>query len=186
MLRIVNLEEIEGMLLRIPELIDRLEQRAPEFTPQAKRWLTTLETVLGNNHLPAAGHVASLRGLLISAEQGVVPDGLQFSGRPNARRIRDAAAANALRAAADLVSNVINEDRARVAEADSLCRQLIALARRKGLIPVATEGGDHTARLKTAWSVLAADSDIARGTVRIEGLVGPSDALIVLDRAISA
>ena len=186
MLRIVNLEEIEGLLLRVPELIDRLEQRDPEFTARAKAWLGTLERVLTNNRLPAAANVASLRGLLISVEQGVVPAGLRFSGRPNARRMRDAAAADTLRGAADLVSDVIHQDRARVSEADRLCRQLIALARRKGLTSVQREGGDHTAQLKATWRVLAADPEIAPGTVRVEGLVGPSDALIILDRAITA
>ena len=80
MLRIVQLEEIQALLLRVPALVDRQEQRDPDFADVVKAWLGDLEDALENNRLPAAGRVAAARGTLISAERGAVPPDVVLHG----------------------------------------------------------------------------------------------------------
>lgn len=186
MLRIVNLEEIQGMLLRIRGLVDLHDKRDPDFVENVKEWLSKLEKVLENNRLPAVGNVAALRALLISAEQGVIPTGVEFHGRATGRKIREAAAAYVLRQTGDIVSSIIQKDRDRVAEAERMTRQLVALAKAKGLIQELPTGENFTDMLKAIWRTLFADPDISPGTINVEGLIGPHDALIILDRILTS
>src|SRR6266550_1161731 len=185
MLRIVNLEEINGMLLRVPGLVDLHEGRGPGFVGEVKAWLESLEDVLNNNRMPVVGNVAAFRGVVVSAERGVMPEGLSFYGRATLRKIKDAAASAALRAAAELIFNTIQPDSSKVAEAERRGRQIIVLAKAKGLSLALPNGPDRAEALKTLWRTLATDPDIGPGTVNVEGLVGPNDALIILDRAIA-
>lgn len=186
MLRIVNLEEMQNMLLRIPGLVDLQEQRDSDFVQDVKQWLSKLEKVLESNRLPAAGNVAALRAMLISAEQGVIPAGVEFHGRATGRKIRDAAAAYVLRHAGDIVSSVIQKDHDRVADAERMTRQLVSLAKAKGLIQELPSGENFTDILKAIWRKLSADPDISPGTINVEGLIGPHDALVVLDRILTS
>jgi hypothetical protein len=186
MLGILNLEEIHGLLLRIPDLVNLQERRDPGFVQEVKRWLATMELVLGNNRMPVVGNVAALRGLLTSAERGAIPAEIEVHGRPTSRIIRESAATEVLRRAGDLVSNAVREDVSRIAEAERLGRKVVALADFKGLIRAIPRGSDNTASLKKIWHTLSADPDIAAGAANLLGLIGPSDALIVLDRAITS
>jgi len=182
MLHIVNLEEIQGMLLRIPDLVDLLDRRDPALFHDVKQWLSNIERVLLNNRMPAAGNVAALRGMLIAAERGVIPVGVGFHGRSTIRKIREAAVGYVLRQTGDLVSIAIEKDRERIAEAVRMTRQVVAVAKAKGLIQQVPRGDDLTNMLKALWQTLSTDADLSPGKVNVEGLVGPYDALIVLDR----
>jgi hypothetical protein len=186
MLRITNLEEIQGMLLCIPSLVDLQERRSPHLVQDVRKWLSRLEKVLHSNRMPVAGNVAALRGLLISAERGVIPPGVEFHGRSSGRKIREAATAYVLRQAGDIVSNVIHKDHDRVAEAERISQQLVALARAKGLIEEHPSGDDFSNMLQAIWRTMSADPDLSPGTVSVEGLIGPHDALVVLDRTITS
>lgn len=186
MLRIVNLEEIHGLLLRIPSLVDELEHKMPNAIVNVRQWLTTLEQALENNRLPLAGNIAALRGGLDSAISGVIPAGIEFHGRVSSRKIREAAATEMLKRASDLVASALQKDGDRIDEAQRVARQLIALARFKGLIPANRPDGDPIENVKAVWNNMQSDQEIGQGAAHLIGLVGPHDALIVLDRGISS
>lgn len=185
MLHIVNLEEIQGILLRLPGLIHDLERRDPNFASAAKDWLTQAEQILVNNRLAVAADVAVLRGALISAERGVIPPGLVFSGRMTSRKIRDASAADVLRKAEELISDTIKGSLAQIAEGERLTRQLLAVAQRKGLIPGGPHMGERTEMLTGIWHAMTVDPDLGSATTHLAGLVGAQDALILLDRGLA-
>lgn len=184
MLHIVNLEEIQGILLRLPGLISDLERRDPNFVSAVKDWLTQAEQTLISNGLAVAAAVAALRGTLISAEQGVIPPGLAFSGRMTSRKIRAASATDVLRKAEELISNAIRGDVVRFAEGEQLARQMVAVAQRKGLIPVIPQVDGHTQMLNAIWQAMGKDQDLVAATTRLAGLVGVHDALILVDRCL--
>ncbi|MEE8639573.1 MAG: hypothetical protein V3T41_04110 [bacterium] len=184
MLRIVNLEEVQGMLRRIPDLVDLQERRIPGFGEEVKRWLVALEKVLDNNRMPVAGNVAALRAMLISAERGVIPAGVAVHGRMTRKKIEQATATLVLHQISDMISDVVLPDVQRIAEAERLTRQLVALGKAKGLVKPPPSDGERTENLSVLWRTLAADPDVAGGTVNVEGLVGPNDALVILDRMI--
>ena len=182
MLHIVNLEEIQGMLLRVPELMDSLEERNPSFPGSVKEWLTQAEQILISNRLAVAAEVAVLRGVLISAERGVIPPGMAFSTRTTVRKIKDASAADVLRKAEELISRAISADAVRFAEGEKLTQQVVAVAQRKGLIPATPRLGNHTEILKATWQAIIMDPDLGAVTTHLAGLVGLYDVLILLDR----
>ena len=182
MLHMMNLEEVQGELLRVPGLIHELEGRDPSFVGSVKAWLTQAEQVLISNGLAVAAEVAVLRGVLISAERGVIPAGMAFSTRTTMRKIKDASAADVLRKAEELISRAIGADAVRFAEGEKLTQQIVAVAQRKGLIPITPCVDKHTEMLKAIWQAMIMDPDLGAATTHLVGLVGAHDVLILLDR----
>lgn len=184
MLNIANLEEIQGLLLRVPGLIRELDERDNRFAGSVKAWLMQGEQILVNNRLAIAADVAVLRGVLISAERGVIPPGMVFSKQATSRKIKDAAAAEALRRAEEVIASSIGADAARVAEGEKLIRQVVAVAHRKGLPVQATGGNKRAEVLQAIWQGLTRDPELGAATARLIGLVGSQDVLILLDRVL--
>mgnify|MGYP001039397691 FL=1 len=182
MLRYVNLNEIQAMLLKVSDLTDLQDLRDFSYVAKTKRWLSDLEKILENNRLIQAGEVASLRGAIVSAENGIYQNGAEFLAKPTKRKMVEAATASAIHQASRLVAQVIQPDLTRFNEAEQLVRQLVAVAKAKGLLRNLPENGNHTETLKFIWRTIAEDTDIAAGAINVEGLTGPYDALILLDR----
>jgi hypothetical protein len=186
MLRINQLEEIQQLLFRIPGLTDRLERKDPEFAEEVRRWLQDVEETLENNQIPSVGIVASLRATLTASEQGWLAPEAHFVGRPTIRKVKNAMASHVLKQTGDVISEAVHGDVARMKEAEELLRQLVTLAKAKGILPLAVNDNTPTEHLRAIWSMFMGDADLAAGAVRVEGLLGPYDSLVVLDRAISA
>ena len=186
MLRIVNLEEIQNLLLRVSGIVELSEQRDLNFVSSVKKWLTELECALKNNHLPTSANIASLRGNIISAEQGNIPAGINFRGRATKRKIIEATASQSIGQAVDTVTCSIQKDVERVNEAERITRQLVSIAKSKGLITELPHGKNFAAMLRLIWQKMSADQVLSQGIVSVEGLVGPNDALLILDRTITA
>lgn len=185
MLHIVNLEEIQGLLLRLPEIVHDLESHDPNFSDTVKDWLVQAEQILVSNRLAVAGAIAALRGVLISAERGAMPAGLVLSGQLTKQKIKEATATDALRKAEELISNAIRADVAQLAEGERLTQQIVAVAERKGLIPTTSTVNGHIEMLNVVWHAMIDDPDLGAASTRLVGLVGAYDALILLDRMLT-
>ncbi len=181
MLGLLNLEEIQALLLRVPPLVDGLARHDPDFPTAVKDWLVQVEQALLRNRLPLVAEIAGLRGTVIAAERGVIPPISVLSGRATPRKVREAAASEALRKAGTLVADSIRGSEIQFAEAERLVRQLVALAERKGFL--AATSGASTQRLVTLWNVIRNDPELGAVATHVSGLAGPDSALILLDRA---
>ncbi|MDG6223032.1 MAG: hypothetical protein IAX21_01560 [Candidatus Bathyarchaeota archaeon] len=186
MLRIVNLEEIQNQLLQIPVIVELGERGDFGFVSSVKRWLIQMEQILKNNKLCVSANVAGLRAMVISAELGTIPVGINFKGRVTKRKVREAVASQSITSAVDIVSDRIGKDIERIEDAERITRQLISIAKRKGLIAELPRGNNFSDALKSIWKSMSADPVLVQGLTSVEGLVGPHDALILLDRAIVA
>jgi len=184
MLGLLNLEEIHALLLRVPSLVDGLARHDPDFPNAVKDWLAQVEQVLLRNRLSIAAEIATLRGTVIAAERGVMPPVTALSGRTTPRKIREAAATEALRKAGALVADSIRGSEAQFAEAERLVRQLVVVAERKGLL--AATPGTPTQQLVTLWNAIRNDAELGAIATHVAGLAGPESALILLDRALSS
>lgn len=182
MLALPNLEEIQQQMLELPDIVRAYEERSGDFAEQAQRWLARLEESLKNNQLPAAGTVAALRAMAISAERGALPPGLAFVGNPSVRKVRDAAASEALRRAEETVSNVLRADVSQIDEARRLMRQMIAVARRRGLMAAAANAASASDAVNALWGAFLQDAELASAATRVSGLAGPLNALVLLSR----
>lgn len=186
MLRIINIQEIQNMLSSISGLVDIQQCHDPNFDDKVKLWLAKLEKMLESNRIMQVGEIATLRGLILSAEDGIIPPGIEIHGKSSKRKIVEAAVTFSLRQSSKLVSDFLQNEVNRVSDAERMMRQLLALAKAKGLIQQIPDDSNHTEVLKYIWHTLSEDPEIAPGTINVEGLVGPHDALIILDRMIAS
>jgi hypothetical protein len=150
-----------------------------------KEWLVALEQTLVRNRIPAAAGVASLRGMIHSAERGVIPTGLFVRMKVQDYRLKGVVAAEAVRQVNETVWLAIKDDVFRMTEAEGLARKLVALARFKGWIANGVSPTELSQGLTAIWQRLAADADGALGTVNLVGLAGPRDAMTLFARAVS-
>jgi len=185
MLRIVNLEEFHRLLLRVPALVDDLESRTADAPGAVRDWLVEVEGALENNRMPLAGNIAGLRARLDSASRGAVPSGVVITGSVTKRKVRYAVAAEVLKDAADTIAAELEADGARIDEADLLARQLVVAAQVKGLVNGPPARADHADTIQALWTAVLSEPEIGPGAVHLLSLVGPNDAVIVLDRAIT-
>jgi hypothetical protein len=182
MLPLPNLEAIQAQFLELPAILRAYEERDGEFAERARVWLNRLEAALEDNRLPAAGAVAGLRGVIVSAERGAIPPGLSFLSTPNARKLRDAAAAEALRRAEEIVTAVLRADTAQIDDAGRLMRQMVAVAQRRSLLAAASGSTTHNEAVNAIWSAFLHDAELSPGATRVIGLVGAHNALFLLSR----
>ena len=185
MLRIMHAEEIASLLLLLPGLVQQQERRSTDFVPNAGAWLNSLERAFAASRLYQAGSIAMLRSGLVAAEQGQLPAGLQFRGHPTRSRVLHAVALQALQRAADTASTLIAENQPRLAEAERVAQQIVAAALSRGLITGRAEGVSNTQYLRMLRRNLVTGVDLESAVVHLEGLVGPYDALILIDRALA-
>ena len=169
-MQLATLDRIGALRLRVAQIVDRYDDGDAEFSDDVKRWLREVEEALAAARIPAMADVAALRAAIVSAENGALPAGITFSGRPTPRRIRDAVAADALRHANDAVVNATSAAAAQFAEAERLIGQILPVATRKGL---------------SSWSAIESDADLGPIATHVIGLVGRGDALVLFDRAIA-
>jgi hypothetical protein len=182
MLPLPNLEEIQQHLLEIPELVHAYEERLGDFSERVRDWMVRLEEKLKSNQIPVAGAVAAMRAMVISAERGVLPPGLAFAGAPTRRRIRDAAASEAIRRVEESVGAVLRPDLAQIDEAGRLMRQMISIAQRKGIMTNVSAASSVSEAVNSVWSAFLNDGELSAGATRVTGLVGALNALILLSR----
>lgn len=185
MLPVVNLEELHRLLLALPAIADALDTRTSHGPESVRAWLVEAEGVLERNRMPAAGNIAALRARLDSARRGAVPDGVQVSGAISKRKVVNAVAADVVGRAAELLAGQIGADEERIGEADRLARQLTVAAQVKGMVNGHPAASDHAAAVASIWGAVVADPELSGGAVHLLSLVGPSDALIVMDRALT-
>jgi hypothetical protein len=182
-LRLLNLEEIEALLLKVPALVKRLEERDPEFVLAVKLWLGSAEDVLGKNGMSQTAEVAVCRSGLITAERGFAEDGAAQT-KIGARAFKEVRASQLLARATEVVAEAIRPRRVQIEEAGRIMLQVVAVADQLGLV-LAEAGASHTAYLQAVLLAISSRTELAPLVVHITGLVGKADALIVLDRSIA-
>jgi hypothetical protein len=183
-LNIVQYEEIVTLLREVPPLVDQLEARGSGFPDGVLDWLKRAETTLEGNRLAVVSQVSACRAQLIEAGRGVQLGELAFVGRPTGRKIREATASIALQRGNDLLHAAISDRATAFGEAERLARQLLAVADAKGLVGL-DDGRPHQMRLSELDRRIAGDPDLASGYVHLVALVGKTDVLIFIDRALS-
>jgi hypothetical protein len=186
MLRIVHIEDIAKNLSLLTELVRLQQENSLSFVQQVYKWLDSLEHAFTVARLYQAGSIALLRSQLVAVEQGKIPSEIQFRGQPSRSRIISAVAADILKQASDLASALILENRSRIVDAERVAQQVIAVALSRGAIPPRDNAISNTAFLKILRCEIGLNSDLEQAVVHLEGLVGPHDALICLDRALAS
>lgn len=172
------------MLLLLPQLVRQQEDRSGMFVENSAAWLAELERIFTDNKLYQSASIAMLRSSIVAARQGQIPSGIAFKGLPSRSRIRSAVAAQAIQKAAEVASSIIAENQRRFAEAEAIAQQLVAVAIPRGLVLPRSPGMSNTEYLADLRMRLM-KGDLENAVLHLEGLVGPNDTLILLDRALA-
>ena len=183
MLNYLQLQEIEHQLLEVPSMVDRYEMHSSDFRDRLVDWLVNLERIFQQNRLPIAGSIAAMRAMVLSAGRGVIPQGITVQGRVTRRKLRDAAAIHALRSVTELAANSIETDRERLRQAQEMVKRLVALAIAKKLHGFGPR--DHHCCDTDRWNLVWNTPDTQGGAIQLQGLVGRTDALILLNQGAS-
>lgn len=183
-LNVMQYEEIAALLRQVPGLVDRLEGRGSNFVEGVMSWLKQAETVLENNRLPVVSQVASCRATLIQAMRGIQNNDVVVSGRATPRKMQEATASMVLQRGNDLLHNVIAERRTTYQDAERISRQMMAVAEAKGLVRACDDGRPHQQFLACLQQKIAEDANMASAYAHLLGLVGKTDILVFLDRAL--
>jgi hypothetical protein len=185
-LTIAQYEEILAILREVSILVDKLEARNASLFDDVLGWLKHAEQTLTNNRLPAASQIAIYRARLIEAGRGVQQEGLTIAGRPSVSKIKEATAALVLGHSNGVLQALIAERQPALQEAERVARQLLALAQVKGVAVAPRDGAPQQQFLHQLQDQLKADPELATVYAHIVGLVGATDALVVLDRALAS
>jgi hypothetical protein len=184
MLRIAHIEELTNLLLHVPSLIQMQEERSADFASSVSAWMKTLEDSLAAARLPQTALVAAARGTLLAAEYGQIPSGVAFQGRMTRSRIIGAAGLDALNKATSVASSVLMDNQVRLGEASRVAYQIAARAMSHGAISRRDPDASNSQYLSELRVALAEIDECKAALVHLEGLLGPYDALVALDRAI--
>lgn len=177
MFRLHHLEAIMACLDGVSALVDLQSQRSSAFPQRTTDWLRRTEDVLREARDPGAAGIAALRSRLVSMQQG--------TGKARrSHKATMAAASDVVIDAEAILRGVVAAPRATLAEADALALQVASVARVKGLIEHAQQAPSHQTRVAALQASLKQDADTMGAMVRLEGLVGPFDVAIILDRAV--
>lgn len=185
MLRLLQLEEIERKLFEVSTLIDGYENRNPTFVDDVEKWLKNIDEVLQKNRLAIAGNIAGLRGTLLSVRNGASYQDIETIGRSTRRKLLAATAIDIVNRAVNIVNTSIQGDRIRVNEAERIALQVISVARICGLIKDNTTMPDGPVFAQNLITSMKSTEATVQGVVQLEGLLGRSDVIIVIDRLLN-
>lgn len=186
MIRIPQLNELQELLLEVPELIDGVRNRSGSSIQQIDSWLSRMTQALANNRITTSGNVAVIRGRLMEAERGVLPQGISFKGRPTRRKIAEAAAVSALEESTVIVSEMMRPHQERIEEARRYLMIAVAQAYLRGIL---REYENMELDIRKASAVMVAvsnDNDLAPLYSQTVGLVGQSDTALLMMQTLTS
>lgn len=182
-LTVLQHEALLALLAQVPALVDSLEGRRSDYPSEVLEWVRAAETALQNVRSPAVAQVATCRARLIEAGRGVHPGDVVVLGRPSVRKVQHASATRALDDAAAVVQALVVDRAPALEEAQRMAAHLVVVARLKGWPTDTAPGRGHHEVLRDVLTRAAADPDLGSVQAHLLTLVGPTDALILLDRA---
>lgn len=171
--------------MQVPCMIRMYETDNPSFTASIKSWLMQLENTLEANRIHTCSEIAILRGHIISAEKGIIPDNIKFSRQKSQRKSVEAVAFDMLRQASERASDILKGPALQIDEAEKYINQVVAAAERKGLIANENRGADRSVYLTATWERLVSDAELGAVCTHIRGLVSSNDILILIDCALA-
>ena len=186
MLRLIQIEEIQSLMLRVSSLVEQQKQRSPDFATGTASWLELLEGSLAANRLYQAGRIAAMRSSLLAAEHGQIPVDISLRSRPTRTRVVNAVAARVLREASEVTGSLLGEHQNRLSEGERIAQQVIAVAAARRILPRREPRVDNSRFLQDLRRTLARGDDLEVAVIHLEGVVGVQDALILLDRALQS
>lgn len=175
MLHLPHLEMIDELLRKAPALATRLERVEPGAAVAVHGWLLAIEELLNNTRLGNAARFAALRVTMTHEPEG--------ERRGNRRRAEANRARVALAQGVELLESMVAADRERLRVAEEVALAIVVEALGHGVAVAAAPS--HEAMLRGFWSQASTHPAIAQLARQLVARTGPTDALALVDRALS-
>lgn len=179
MLSIVHLDRIQDCLRAVSEVVDAQQRREIDFPKRVLDWLTRAEELLRDARLASLSQLSGFRSSLLATCHGAKKPAGQ-----SRRATLESAASEALIQGQAALSAAIEPRLQQIAEAELLVSRVIAVGTVKGIFPHLPDHLSHEGKLRQLLEALQKDQDTAAATAHFTGILGPVDALIVLDRTL--
>lgn len=181
MLSVIHVDRIEECLRAVSSLVNSQQRRDVDFPRKVLDWLIGAERVLHDARQAALSQVAALRSSLLAVDHGAH----RTTGQSR-RAILESTASEVIGKGQAVLGSVIETRLTQIAEAQQLASRVLAVATIKGILSAVPSNlqGEH--RLREILTHLNTDPDTAAATAHFVGLLGPVDALVVLDRTLGA
>ncbi len=182
------LDELYGLLSKVPNLVTFYENKELSFIPELRLWFLKCESLLEKNHRPQVGDIAALRAKLAATSDGLVETSIFQNGSKGSRRkIEQANAALLLTAGEAILGRLFELFSGKREQAEKFVNQILLISLQKNTFyPIWSSGDLLSTRLNHLWQSFAADPDLVQGTRQILTQVAYPDALRLLDEAITA
>lgn len=176
MLHLPHLEMIDELLRRAPAIATRVERGDPMAPDAVHGWLLSVEELLGKMRVSGSARFAALRVTLTQE-----PDGDRRGGR---RRAQIGRARTTLAQAVELLESLVASDRERLRVSEEVALAIVVEALGAGIGPP-PGATSHEAMLRGFWAQASAHPPLAQLARQLVARTGPTDALAMIDRALS-
>jgi hypothetical protein len=184
-LRILQVEELTGLLVQVPGMVELQEEHAPDFVDAVLNWLRDIERCMEANRLHQVSLVASARSTLMSVASGRQPTGIEFRNRPSTGRLVSAAASQAMSDVSHITSTIVEIELDRIRAAERVAFQIVAVGQARGIFGAISDEVTTDERYSIVRIALLDDSETASGLHHLDSLVGVHDSFVLLDRALA-
>jgi hypothetical protein len=181
-LGVTQVEQVADLLLEVRSLVDALESRKSGYVEGVLSWLRRVEAALESNRLAAVSQVAACRAMLVQAARGFVDKDVAVAGRPTTRKVEEATASLALRRVNELLHALIADRQSTFQDAERIAQQVMVVAMAKGYVRECRGLGQF---LQCMDQRIATDPDLVSARAHLLAMVGKTDVLVFLDRALA-
>ncbi len=191
MLHIPNIEEINNLLLRTPDLVKLYEDRDPDFVKAIGNWLKDVEITLHKNRLTFVAEISGMRTSLLSTERGESNKDVNLKRYLSRRKVMENIASQLITSAVNSIQKGISQDIARIRNAEARIYELVIISRQMGLIQTEPLVVPNITALKKIWEDLKVDNGVEgkkaviERVIAVQTMVGKIDSLILLERVLS-
>ncbi len=182
------LDELYGLMSRVPDLASLYEKRDISFISGLRAWILNCEGVLEKYHRPQVGDMAALRSRLSAAAEGVSDSSFnQVSTSGSRRKIFHAQAALLLSQGQGILGSQFEFFSTRREQAEKYTNQILLISLQKNTFyPIWNSALTPSGKLNQLWQSFVSDADLVQGTRQILTFVGYPDALRIMDEAITS
>lgn len=178
----VQIERLAPHLQALAPLLDAYQKGEPSFPDRALAWLSEVERTMAGVQLRQGSEISSLRGRIIKAADALV-SGPEKPPRSQVRSARNAAAAEALERAEDILRTITEANQERLQRfEDKLCEGMTALALQ---VDIPAPNGASTAWLNEVWRLLRAQDATRPLYLYLSTSLSMVDRLYIMESVLS-
>ncbi len=174
-------DDIQVLFEQVPILINRYESHDSGFVEATKRWFREIEEILKRNKAPQVSELASMRGMITAAEDGIRDPSFIVEQGVRSSKIPAAVASISLKRAQEILNMMMEPFNRNLDEAQTIMRKIMVISGQSGiLIPFYNSNGELKIPVADIWRYLVEVANIGDGLMRVLSLISYEDAVCLM------